>query len=127
MSVFDTVDISTIMRRLESSFSIFGAGLAWIKSYLTNRSRFVKVGKARRPSELYNFGVPQGSFHGSLIFAFYVAPICNVTTSLGVVFYQYVDDTQLYIAMEKSNVDAKLRSVCVRFMIGSAERICTQS
>ena len=86
-------DIPMIMHRLEGSFGISGAGLEWIKSYFTNRTQFVKIGKARSPSEVYNFD-PQ-------IFTLYDAPIGNVITSFGVDFHQYADDTQLYLALDR--------------------------
>ena len=40
-----------------------------------------------------------------------VPPISNVITSFVINFYQYADDTQLYIALDRSNVDANLQDL----------------
>ena len=45
-AAFDTVDIPTIGRRLEHSFGVTDTTQRWIKSYISNRAQFVKVGKA---------------------------------------------------------------------------------
>ena len=87
-AAFDTVDITTIDRRLEHSFGVTGATRRWIKSYLSNRAQFVKVGKARSLPETCSFGVPHGSVFGPLLFTLYVAPLANVITSFGVEFHQ---------------------------------------
>ena len=42
-----------------------------------------------------------------LIFTIYVALIDNVIISFGVDFHQYDDDTQFYITLNRSNIDAK--------------------
>ena len=125
-AAFDMLDIPTIVRRLECSFGIFGAMLAWIKGYLPNRCKFIKVGKARSPSEVYNLGVPQGSVLCLLIFTLYVISIGNYITSFRLDFHQYADDIHIYIALDRPNVDAKLRDLedCSRadhdwFMIGT--------
>src|SRR5208282_4096062 len=40
-AAFDTIDKSTLLRRLEKTFGISGSALQWIKSYLDERSQFV--------------------------------------------------------------------------------------
>ena len=44
-AAFDTLDICTLIRRLEHTFGIVGPALNWIKSYLTKRSQFVSSGR----------------------------------------------------------------------------------
>jgi hypothetical protein len=46
-AAFDTIDQSTLIQRLDLSFGIRGTVLDWIRSYLTNRSQYVSVGRAR--------------------------------------------------------------------------------
>ena len=100
-AAFDTLDIGTLIRRLEHTFGIVGPALSWIKSYLTNRSQFVRVGGNRSAEVLCEYGVLQGSVLGPLLFTLYIAPVANVITSHGVSHLQYADDTQLYIALDK--------------------------
>ena len=69
-------------------------------------------------SEVCNFGVSQGSILRPLIFTLHVAPISKVITSFGINFHQFADDTQLNIALDRSNVDAKLQDLEV-FACGS--------
>ena len=88
------------MRRLESTF---GIALLWLRSYLGRRSQFVRVGDQRSTTARCEYGVPQGSVLGPLLFAIYVAPIANVIADHGVSHAQYADDTQLYIALRKES------------------------
>ena len=69
---------------------------------------------------LCNFSIPQGSILCPLTFTFYAVPISNVITSFDVNFHQYADDTQLYITLYRSNVDAKLQNLedCSRVVHG---------
>ena len=45
-AAFDTVQNSVLLTRLEDRFGIHGSILEWIKSYLTDRSQFVRIGSA---------------------------------------------------------------------------------
>jgi len=107
-AAFDTIDIETLLNRLEYTFGISGSALHWLRSYLHNRSQFVRVGNQQSASNICEFGVPQGSVLGPLLFSLYVAPIANVISSCGISHAQYADDTQLYIAL---NDDRALSSL----------------
>ena len=48
---FDTVDHGTLIDRLRHRFGIPGKALAWIESYLTDRTQFLKIGSGRSSNQ----------------------------------------------------------------------------
>ena len=67
-AAFDIVDHETLINKLKL-YKFSNNTLAWFTSYLKNRSFRVKVeSKLSDPKELGEFGVPQGSVLGSLLF-----------------------------------------------------------
>ena len=95
-SAFDTIDMCTLLRRLRFTFAISGPALNWISSYLACRSQAIRLGHKQSPNISCEYGVPQGSVLGPLLF---MSPISNVISSFGVSQTQYADDTQLYIEL----------------------------
>jgi hypothetical protein len=102
-AAFDTVDITTLVRRLECTFGIQGTALHWLQSYVSGRSQFVRIGGQQSTPIMCEAGVPHGSVLGPLLFSLYVAPIADVIARCGVDHAQYADDTQLYIALKSSD------------------------
>ena len=49
-AAFDTLDHATLLHRLEHTFGLSGFVISWIRSYLTNRSSFVKIDSSSSPS-----------------------------------------------------------------------------
>jgi hypothetical protein len=46
-AAFDTIDHNTLLSRLYSDYGVTGAALAWIRSYLADRSQCVTVGHCK--------------------------------------------------------------------------------
>ena len=80
-AAFDMVVHSTLLYRLSYSFGMDDAELRWIKSYLSERSQFVRIGTASSKPTVCEYGVPQGS----VLFTVYTSPMAKVADAYGVV------------------------------------------
>jgi hypothetical protein len=106
-AAFDTIDHDTLQRRLRHTFGLSGSVICWVRSYVAGRSQLVRVGQKQSATVACEFGVPQGSVLGPLLYTLYVAPIAAIIASFDVQHMQYADDTTLYIALD-SNADFNL-------------------
>ena len=68
---FDSVSHDILLRKLEK-YGIRGNVLNFFKSYLHDRSQFVKIGNVNSSSVKIKFGVPQGSILGPLLFLIFI-------------------------------------------------------
>ena len=109
--------VITLLHRLQHTFGLSGCAISWIRSYLTDRSSFVKIDSSSSPSTTILTGVPQGSVLGPLLFVLFISPIANVinfgqsTQNNTVSFHQYADDTQLYIGTNSSTLTSQIASI----------------
>ena len=102
-AAFDTIDHSILISRLHSSFGISGPALAWLSSYLFNRSQVVKIGNSSSTTSLLTTGVPQGSVLGPVLFTAYVSPIGHIASAHNLLHQQYADDTQLFVSLSSAS------------------------
>jgi len=93
-AAFDTVDHMILLQRLQTSFGLSDAVLSWFHSYLDQRQQNVcHRGELSTPS-VVQFGVPQRSVLGPILFMF--TDHLTVTERRGLSVHQYADDTQVY-------------------------------
>ena len=59
--VFDTVNHSILLQKLEKMFGFRGSALSFIKSLLTNRYQYTKTGDSKSRKQLIHCGVGYGS------------------------------------------------------------------
>ena len=99
-AAFDTVDHNILISRLRKQFGISDKVLHWLKSYLTNRTYGVTIGKQSGKKQFLYFGVPQGSLLGPLLFILYTNELSDIAEKYGLLIQIYADDTQLYIGFK---------------------------
>jgi len=107
-AAFDCIDHTMLIRRLKHLFEVTRTTLNWISSYLESWSTFIHWKQASSSVKPLETDVPQGSALGPLLFCLYIAPISRVIDVHGINYPQYADDTQVYIAVSKSNFQFKL-------------------
>ena len=60
-AAFDTIDHDVLVTRLVQRFGVTGCAIAWIKSYLADRSQAMNINGGVSNDTPLAFGVPQGS------------------------------------------------------------------
>ena len=96
-AAFDTIDHDILNKRLHDNLGLSGAALAWMNSYLRGRSQSVVInGTKSEPADL-QYGVPQGSVLGPILFTIYTSPIGAIAKRHNFEIHIYADDAQLYI------------------------------
>ena len=74
-AAFDTIDHTILVNRLRNDYGLSGKALDWLESYLTDRYQSVHIKDNSSEYTKLNFGVPQGSVLGPLLFSYYTKPI----------------------------------------------------
>ena len=108
-AAFDTIDQSTLLRRLERTSSLSDSVIRFIQSYIRGRSQYVRVSQKQSTTVSFEYVVLQGSLLGPLLNTSYVAPVA----SFDVNHMQYADDTQHYIALDNTSSKISLDSCFV--------------
>jgi len=78
--------------------------LAWTTSFVTGRTQQVLYKGCLSAVQPVQYGVPQGSVLGSILFVLYTAEISRIVAQHGLKFHQYADDSQIYVATSVSEV-----------------------
>lgn len=104
---FDTIDHKILLKKLER-YGIRGVSNSLIESYLSGRVQYTHVLGEKSDALTTQYGVPQGSVLGPLLFLLYINDISRLS-NLGV-YVLFADDTNIFVegatakeAYEKGN------------------------
>ena len=115
---FDTVNHNILLGKL-AHYGVRGIANNWFKTYLTNRKQHVTVSGQKSDNALIEFGVPQGSVLGPLLFLIFINDL-----SQAIKFSRarhFADDTNLLLVdnplkkiNKHINLDLKLITTWLR-------------
>ena len=94
---------------------INSTALYWFESYLQNRRYRVKICNHLSSFEALDYGVPQGSVLGPVLFALYTTPLSSLISSYALDHHLYADDTQLFTSFTPSNSLDSISSIETAF------------
>ena len=100
-----------LISRLNERYGLDGNVLKWITSYLSGRNHTIKIGNHMSDTVLDQYGVPQGSVIGPILFTLYTAPIHDIISSYNLCSMFYADDTQIYTSCTPSDRDTALSNI----------------
>ncbi|KAF7648737.1 hypothetical protein LDENG_00152550 [Lucifuga dentata] len=105
-AAFDIVDHAILIESLNSWVGIREIPLNWFYSYLLDRTFSVNIGNHSSSSVHLNYGVPQGSILGPLLFSIYMLPLGQIVQRHNISFHFYADDTQIYFPLRPGDFNS---------------------
>ncbi|KAK3085690.1 hypothetical protein FSP39_007270 [Pinctada imbricata] len=113
-AAFDVIDHDILFRRLEFSYGITGSALAWIHSYLSDRSQRIAIGSTSSKAHALDIGVPQGSVLGPKFYCMFSKPVAQICRNHNMDYHCYADDTQIYMVIDSLQSTSTKLAVCLK-------------
>ena len=95
-AAFDTIDHSILLSRLQTTFGISDTALSWFHSYLSDRTLKVSANGFFSKPAILQYGVPQGSVLGPILFVLYTHPVSEIVSHHTLSHHSFSDDNQLF-------------------------------
>ena len=125
-AAFDTIDHSILIHRLQHWFGISSIALNLLSSFLSDRFQTVITPTSKSNPVLLEYGVPQGSVLGPLLYSLYTTPLHSIISKYpGLRCHFYTDDTQIYLSFSPELASSAFTSIetCIKdiftWMIGN--------
>ena len=99
---FDSVPHERLLKKLES-VGVTGNMLAWIRSFLSNRSQCVRVDDDLSSWKPVKSGIPQGSVLGPILFVIFINDMPDMVHNLCQLF---ADDAKVYCSVDLRNEES---------------------
>ena len=114
-AAFDTID-HEILSLLKNDFGIRGTALNWFRSYLSDRKQYVLIDDQKSTETSRDFGVPQGSVLGPVLFILHTTPLTCLIEKHSICHEMFADDTQLNLSESPENYSDLVPSLqdCVK-------------
>ena len=105
---FDSIRHDILLSKLQS-LDFSQRALDWFQSYLSDRQQCVRIGNAVSKVLPLEFGVPQGSILGPVLFTIYVNDLLSVPKRC--ISASYVDDCKLYLSFSPAELSTSISTL----------------
>ena len=109
-AAFDTVQRNILLEAL-NTLGLGGRVSKWFRSYLSGRSQRILVRGCLSKRFDLNYGVPQGSCLGPLLFTIYTSSLLDVVEKYLPSVHCYADDTLLYVSFRPADETGHLDTI----------------
>ena len=101
-AAFETINHEYLLNCLKYRFGVDGTVLAWLTDYLTEQTQRVALdgvqGQVQSDSVTLEYGVPQESALGPILFTLYISPIGDTCRKHSTEYHSYANDQQEYLS-----------------------------